>query len=56
MRYFGDGSGRDSYVVKDSGGMIPGYRDMSPDKLFYGSLRQHRRISSVFVQKLPESE
>lgn len=26
FRYFGDGSGRDSYVVVDSGGLIPKYK------------------------------
>ena len=25
LRYFGDGSGRDSYVVADSGGLVPKY-------------------------------
>lgn len=40
LKYFGDGTGRDSYVVKDSGGMIPSYSSRSPDKIFYGGLRQ----------------
>ena len=25
LRYFGDGTGRDSYVVADSGGLVPKY-------------------------------
>jgi hypothetical protein len=25
IKYFGDGTGRDSYVVADSGGLIPKY-------------------------------
>ena len=25
IRYYGDGSGRDSYVVADSGGLVPKY-------------------------------
>ena len=40
LRYFGDGSGRDSYVIKESGGAIPSYTSTSPDKIFYSALRQ----------------
>jgi len=39
LKYFGDGSGRDTYVTKESGGMIPSYESTSPDKIFYSSLR-----------------
>lgn len=40
VRYFGDGTGRDSYVVKESGGMIPHYKNISPQRLLEASLRQ----------------
>lgn len=40
LKYFGDGKGRDSYVVEDSGGMIPMYVGASPDKFFFGNLRK----------------
>lgn len=39
LRYFGDGSGRDSYVINESGGAIPYYASSSPDKVFYSTLR-----------------
>ena len=39
FRYWGDGSGRDNYVVKDCGGLIPPYASKSPQATFYGSLR-----------------
>ena len=40
VKYFGDGSGRDSYVVADSGGMIPKYSTKGVLGNFYNSLRQ----------------
>jgi hypothetical protein len=39
IKYFGDGSGRDGYVIKESGGLIPSYHGTDPLKTFYGSLR-----------------
>jgi len=30
FKYFGDGSGRDSYVISDCGGMIPKYSSKGP--------------------------
>lgn len=39
LKYYGDGSGRDSYVTKECGGLIPSYESTSPDKIFYSSLR-----------------
>lgn len=39
MRYFGDGSGRDSYVVADSGGLIPKYASKGPLGNFCHGLR-----------------
>ena len=30
LKYFGDGTGRDSYVIQESGGMIPYYVSTSP--------------------------
>lgn len=39
--YMSDGSGRDSYVLQDNGGLRPDYDRLnkSPDKIFKGSLR-----------------
>lgn len=39
-RYYGDGQGRDSYMCKDSGGLIPSYESTSPDRIFFSQLRQ----------------
>ena len=39
LKYFGDGTGRDSYVIKECGGLIPSYNSTSPDKTFYSTLR-----------------
>lgn len=40
-KYFGDGSGRDSYVIKDCGGLIPSYSGRSPQANFYQGLRHY---------------
>ena len=40
FKYFGDGSGRDSYVITDCGGLIPKYSNKGPQADFYNSLRQ----------------
>ena len=42
-KYFGDGSGRDGYVIKDSGGQIPEYASHSPQAKFLGSLRKYEQ-------------
>ena len=41
FRYFGDGTGRDSYVVADSGGLVPKYVNKGVMGSFTSSLRQH---------------
>lgn len=46
LKYFGDGSGRDYYVTKDSGGLIPPYASNSPQAHFYGSLRNYEKSTS----------
>ena len=46
FRYFGDGSGRDSYVVADSGGLVPKYVNKGVLNNFYNSLRQPDNSSS----------
>ena len=43
FKYFGDGSGRDSYVIKDCGGMIPVYTGKSPQSSFYKNLRIYEK-------------
>mmetsp|Transcript_13107 Transcript_13107/g.9496 ORF Transcript_13107/g.9496 Transcript_13107/m.9496 type:complete len:118 (-) Transcript_13107:54-407(-) len=40
FRYYGDGSGRDSYVITNSGGLIPKYQDPDILRRFQSSLRQ----------------
>lgn len=40
FKYYGDGSGRDSYVIIDNGGLIPKYSNKGPLADFYCSLRQ----------------
>lgn len=40
FRYYGDGTGRDSYVVADSGGLIPKYVSKGTTANFTNSLRQ----------------
>ena len=40
FRYFGDGTGRDSYVIADSGGLIPKYVNKGVLGNFKDSLRQ----------------
>ena len=43
LKYFGDGSGRDSYVIKDCGGLIPVYTGRSPQASFYTGLRKYNK-------------
>ena len=40
FRYFADGSGRDSYVASDNGGLIPKYKSGGCMQEFTNSLRQ----------------
>ena len=40
FKYFGDGSGRDSYVTTDSGGLIPKYYGRGTQQDFLNGLRQ----------------
>lgn len=43
--YQSDGSGRDSYILMDNGGLRREYEryNPSPNKIFYGSLRNERK-------------
>jgi len=41
LKYYGDGAGRDSYVVVDSGGLVPKYVNKGVQGSFENSLRQH---------------
>jgi len=34
-------------MCKDSGGLIPSYESTSPDKIFFGTLRQQELRSSI---------
>ena len=43
MSYYGDGSGRDTYVIHDFGGLIQKYRNKGSLQDFKHSLRQPRR-------------
>ena len=43
-KYYGDGSGRDNYIIKDNGGLLPGFKDNDYLKTFYNSLRKHPRV------------
>jgi hypothetical protein len=45
IRYFGDGTGRDSYVVAESGGLIPPFKAASSQNTFYKSLRKSPRLA-----------
>lgn len=47
FRYWGDGSGRDYYVTKDCGGLIPVCPSKSPNSAFYTNLRQYSTAKSV---------
>lgn len=38
-KYYGDGSGRDNYIINNNGGLIPTYRDNDYLRSFYSSLR-----------------
>lgn len=52
FKYFGDGTGRDAYVVADSGGLIPKYVNKGGMKNFYNSLRQHEKASSSINRRM----
>lgn len=39
--YRSDGSGRDSYVLQNSGGLIKDFRSTKADNIFYSGLRSH---------------
>ena len=41
IKYFGDGSGRDGYVIKECGGLIPNYKDNDVLRNFCSSLRNN---------------
>ena len=41
MFYPADGTGRDSYVVTDSGGLVQNYNTKGTQKLFLNSLRNY---------------
>ena len=55
-KYFGDGSGRDSYVVKDSGGLIPEYPSRSPQSVFYQGLRNYTKSNRSLKNKFTYSD
>ena len=44
-KYFGDGTGRDSYVIQDCGGLIPNYSGKSPNAAFYQNLRKYNELN-----------
>jgi len=41
MKYKSDGTGRDSYVVSNNGGLVADFRCRKPDVIFQSGLRQH---------------
>ena len=41
IRYKSDGTGRDSYVIQNSGGLVADYRCNKADNNFISGLRQH---------------
>ena len=41
VNYRSDGTGRDSYVVSNFGGLVSDFRCTQPETLFKGGLRQH---------------
>ena len=43
-KYYGDGSGRDHYIIKDNGGLIPNYQDNDYLRLYYSSLRKNPKL------------
>ena len=51
FKYYGDGTGRDSYVVVDSGGLIPKYSNKGPNSTFYNSLRQPDPKNQSYVKQ-----
>ena len=52
-KYYGDGSGRDHYIIRDNGGLIPNYKDNDYLRAFYSSLRSNPRMemSTTFQKK-----
>ena len=50
LKYYGDGTGRDSYVVKESGGMIPVYKSQSPENFFYSGLRDAKELNYTHME------
>ena len=42
-KYISDGSGRDSYVISNHGGLVSDFRCTFTDALYKGSLRQYDR-------------
>ena len=54
FRYFSDGSGRDSYVASDNGGLIPKYPSRGYMQEFTDSLRQPEapRYVGTIAQKM----
>jgi hypothetical protein len=46
MKYFGDGSGRDSYIVSNFGGFVSPNTTSNPQATFYKNLRQNPRITN----------
>ena len=45
FQYHSDGTGRDSYVVSNSGGLVSDFRGSKADNFFTGTLRQHGELS-----------
>lgn len=45
FKYKSDGSGRDSYVIRNSGGLINDFHTSKADSLFASQLRTHQNVS-----------
>ena len=43
-KYYGDGSGRDKYIITNNGGLIPTYKDNDYLRTFYSSLRKNPKL------------
>lgn len=57
FKYISDGSGRDSYVIKNSGGLVNEFKGGAADKVFLSSLRDSVKSnvrSSVEAWRGPE--
>ena len=52
-KYYGDGSGRDHYIIRDNGGLIPNYKDNDYLRAFYSSLTSNPRMemNTTFQKK-----